>query len=234
MDRRLLSVLPPDCDKVTAEGWVSTPLPPSQTQTPAEVSHAHTPSLPPSQSHSQIQFLPTSQPPTHLPLTEDTPTPGLSTPTAKKKRGPKGWDGEIVPTPHSLTTPADGNAYDIFTPLRKIVTVPNVRDGSATSHVVVHCTLADIARATNLRIEDVAFAMCECGLLERIQEARRGGGTAVLDGTNATGITVTEDAAREQESDEHMVVGITREMVETVVKERRVKEMCLSLAHVLL
>lgn len=231
--RRLLSVLPPDCDKMTAEGWVSTPLPLSQMQTPAEVSHAHTPSLPPSQSHPQTRALSTSYPPTHLPLTEDIPTPGLSTPTTKKKRGLKGWDGEIVSSPHSLTTPADGNAYDIFTPLRKIVTVPNERDGSATSHVVVHCTLADIARATNLRIEDAAFALCECGLLERVQAARCTGGTTVFDGTNATGM-VTEDAAHVQENDEHMVVGITREMVETVVKERRVKEMCLSLAHVLL
>jgi hypothetical protein len=35
------------------------------------------------------------------------------------------------------------------------------------------------------------------------------------------------DGTREQ-------IGVTREMVETVAKERRVKEMCMSLVHVLL
>ncbi|KAL4069067.1 acyl-CoA N-acyltransferase [Scleroderma yunnanense] len=236
--RRLLSVLPPDCANVTTEGWVSMPLPLSQTQTPAEVSHAHTP-LPQSQPHTQTQALPISQTPTQLPPAEDIPTPGLSTPTIKRKRGPKGWDGEIDPShDHLRAAAADGNAYDIFTPLRKIVTVPNERDGSATSHVVVHCTLVDIARATNLRVEDAAFALCECGLLEGMQAVRHEGVTAVSDSTNSGGIMVTDDAARapvrNQASDEQVVVGITREMVEIVAKERRVKEMCLSLAHVLL
>lgn len=90
--------------------------------------------------------------------------------------------------------------------LRRIETISNP-DGSATSHVVVRCTLADIARATNLRVEDAAFALNECGLLTHVQVDSEG-------------------------TSEH--IGITREMVEAVAKERRVKEMCMSLAHVLL
>ena len=91
--------------------------------------------------------------------------------------------------------------------LRRIETTSN-SDGSATSHVVVQCTLADIARATNLRVEDAAFALNECGLLSHVQ--------------------ITGDGAKGQ-------IGITRDMVEAVAKERRVRDMMfMSLAHVLL
>lgn len=100
----------------------------------------------------------------------------------------------------------DPSTDPIFTSLRTVETTPNP-DGSATAHVVVQCTLADIARVTNLRVEDAAFALNECGLLMR----RRG-----ADGT-------AED-----------VVLVSREMVETVARERSVKKMCMSLAHVLL
>jgi hypothetical protein len=80
-------------------------------------------------------------------------------------------------------------------------------DGSATSHVIVRCTLQDIAKATDLRPEDAAFALNECGLLSQ----RQGDGDTCQD-----------------------VIAISREMVETVAKERRVKELCLDQAHVLL
>ena len=80
-------------------------------------------------------------------------------------------------------------------------------DGSATTHVIVRCTLHDIARATNLRPEDTAFALSECGLLSRHQS----NGESCQD-----------------------VIAISREMVEAVAKERRVKELCLDQAHVLL
>jgi hypothetical protein len=99
------------------------------------------------------------------------------------------------------------NAPDpLFTSLRSFVTTTNP-DGSATTHVVVKCTLSDIARATNLRIEDATFAMNECGML-RIR-------------------------GKEKEGDEGVIM-MTREMVERVAKERNVKRMCLDLVHVLL
>ena len=66
------------------------------------------------------------------------------------------------------------------------------------------CTLADIARATNLRIEDAAFALNECGLLVR----------------RKAGI-----------SDDDVIV-ITRSLVEQVAKERKVKIMYMDLSCV--
>jgi hypothetical protein len=73
---------------------------------------------------------------------------------------------------------------------------------------MVKCTLTDIARATNLRIEDAAFALNECGLLTKRRER---------DG---------------EEVSEEIVV--SREMIEQVAKERKVKRGCMVLAHVLL
>lgn len=81
-------------------------------------------------------------------------------------------------------------------------------DGSATTHVIVQCTLADIANATHLRIEDAAFAMHECGLLLRKKK---------VDGT-----------------DGEELIAISREMVESVARERGVKRMCMEVQHVLL
>ncbi|KAG9310343.1 acyl-CoA N-acyltransferase [Chiua virens] len=122
----------------------------------------------------------------------------------RRKRA-KGWDGEISDVASTGSIPYYTD--EALNTLRRIETVSNP-DGSATSHVVVHCTIADIARATNLRVEDAAFALNECGLLGHIQ----------MDNDSST---------RGQ-------IGITREMIEAVARERRVKEMCMSLAHVLL
>jgi hypothetical protein len=70
---------------------------------------------------------------------------------------------------------------------------------------MVNCALADLAHATNLRVDDAAFALNECGLLES---------KGSVDGKE--------------------VVCITREMVDKVGKERKVKIMLIDLAHVLL
>ncbi|EMD41398.1 hypothetical protein CERSUDRAFT_43341, partial [Gelatoporia subvermispora B] len=119
----------------------------------------------------------------------------------KRRKSTKGWDGE-EPAGGTLRTAQMSDVSDpVFTSLRTLETIANP-DGSATTQVVVRCTLADVARATNLRVEDTAFALSECGLL-----LRRG-------------------------QDEEVVVA--REMVETVAKERGVKRMCMSHAHVLL
>lgn len=165
-------------------------------------------------------------PPEYLQVTTDQWLPDISQLQSSednvvRRKRPKGWDGEIGDVASSGSTPHhfDGLyplahvgrrlsalSTEVLNSLRRIETVSNP-DGSATSHVVVQCTLAEIARATNLRVEDAAFALNECGLLAHVQ----------MDG----------EGTRER-------IGITREMVEGVVKERRVKEMCMSLAHVLL
>ena len=80
-------------------------------------------------------------------------------------------------------------------------------DGSATTHLAIKCTLLDIAGATNLRPEDAAFAMEECGLLSRVRTT--------------------------SETDSEIIV-ISREMVEAVAAKRKVKPAVLDLAHVLL
>ena len=89
-------------------------------------------------------------------------------------------------------------------------------DGSATTHVIVQCTLKDLAKATGLRVEDAAFALAECGLLRRKITKKSA--------------SRNEDGAIEDE--EYIVV--SREMVETVARERNVKRMCMDLKHVLL
>ncbi|KAH9949487.1 acyl-CoA N-acyltransferase [Amylocystis lapponica] len=140
----------------------------------------------------------------------------------KRRKSHKGWDGEglagtarlmdvsgIYAASHlsHILTCSSAHPDPIFTAFRTVETTPNA-DGSATAHVVVRCTLADIARATNLRVDDAAFALNECGLLVHRQR------------TNGTG---QED-----------LVMVSRAMVEAVAKERRVKRMCMDLAHVLL
>lgn len=70
--------------------------------------------------------------------------------------------------------------------------------------------MEDIAKSTNLRIDDAAFALNECGLLMRRLSLS------------------TEDEERVD------VVVITRRLVEQVAKERNVKRMYLDLSSVIL
>ncbi|TDL28905.1 acyl-CoA N-acyltransferase [Rickenella mellea] len=141
---------------------------------------------------------------------------------SRKKSNSKGWHGEkeIDPKTRSATPREIGgtthalsiNEFACISPaycaepmnsLRTARTTLNP-DGSATTHLVVKCTLADISKATFLREDDVAFALNECGLLTR---------RARLDGKDGT-----ED-----------VIAISREMVEAVATERKVKPTCIDL-----
>ena len=85
-------------------------------------------------------------------------------------------------------------------------------DGSITTHLSVKCTLADISRATSMRVEDIGFALKEAGLLERRhkkRENRKSGGHG--------------GDERDGEEDEPDMFVLSREMVEKVAKERHVK-----------
>jgi histone acetyltransferase MYST1 len=147
-----------------------------------------------------------------------------NTAVSKKRKRTKGFDGEIDPnvvTPPTTTNgtsspqvrlsrspnavSVDGSVDPLFTTQR---TVDAIRrdDGSAELHVTVACTVKDLADATNLRVEDAAFALHECGLL--LQK---------LSGVKA--------------EDQLVISGA---MVEKIAKERKVKAPCMDPGHVLL
>ncbi|KAG8940553.1 hypothetical protein FRC04_005191 [Tulasnella sp. 424] len=148
------------------------------------------------------------------------------------KRKIKGFDGEIDypkekdegPSATLVEQPTFGSIRTTHTE-----TTPN---GTTRQHLNIRCTLMDIARATGLRHEDVAFAMEECGLLMR--RKKEGNGQASSGngggGGGASGSNNAEGGAEEKE-----IIYVSAEMVEKVAKERRVKHRCiLDPAHVLL
>jgi hypothetical protein len=88
------------------------------------------------------------------------------------------------------------------TQLEKTYETVAAPDGSVAAHAVVRRTLADLARATNLRVEDATLALNECGLLVR----REGEGDTMT-----------------------IAIAISQEMVEAVARERNVEQMGQSL-----
>ena len=137
----------------------------------------------------------------------------------------------------------------MWTALRTVETRANA-DGSATTHVVVRCTLADVARACNLRVEDAAFALNECGLLVRRlppkpapdvnANSKHAPNAGDVDGGTGAGTGAGMGAGpgnsnnNTNNNNAGETLAITREMVEAVAREREVKRMCMDLAHVLL
>ncbi|KAH8120493.1 acyl-CoA N-acyltransferase [Phellopilus nigrolimitatus] len=118
------------------------------------------------------------------------------------------WEGGAENMYHSKDViAATSGANDVlFSRMRWMRTTANA-DGSVTTHVFARCTLEDISRATGLRIEDVAFTLHECGLLQRIK-------------------------ALDSEEMEEVIV-ISREMVEQIAEEFNVKKMCMEIKYVL-
>jgi histone acetyltransferase HTATIP/histone acetyltransferase MYST1 len=110
-------------------------------------------------------------------------------------------------------------------------------NGSATVDVVLRCTLRDIARATNLRVEDAAFALNEIGLLalrlssEDAEEVRQtlraeqdaGVGAGAGAGTGGVEPAPTDNANK--------FVFISRSMVERVAADRKVKVPCMEVEY---
>ena len=113
------------------------------------------------------------------------------------------------------------NVDELATDMRTIETVANP-DGSATSHVVIRCTLEKLAKATNLRVEDAAFALNECGLLTRRYK----------DSNNDLSHSTVKGNEKVDNTEE--VIMISREMIERVAKERKVKRTFMDFVHVLL
>ncbi|KAG6902009.1 hypothetical protein C0995_005657 [Termitomyces sp. Mi166 len=133
-----------------------------------------------------------------------------STAPKKKKNKLKGWAGEVEDANVDQDEVPLLCDDSIFTTHRPLVT-EHSGDGGATTHVMVSCKLSDIARATNLRVDDAAFALNEVGLL-------------------AMRITSEEDGG--EDGDKTGTVVLTRAMVEKVVKERNVKRPCMQMPFV--
>jgi histone acetyltransferase HTATIP/histone acetyltransferase MYST1 len=159
--------------------------------------------------------------PGFLEYSEQTPEPNGTAEVSRRKKRAKGYNGEAdpnaVPPPptngasspqvHVSRSPnavsVDGSVDPLFTTQRTVDTLRR-NDGSVELHVSVRCSLGDIAKATNLRVEDAAFALHECGLL---------------------GMKLSD----EESGDRLLISGA---LVEKVAAERKVKEPCINLAHV--
>ncbi|KAI0761183.1 acyl-CoA N-acyltransferase [Trametes elegans] len=161
---------------------------------------------------------------------------GSTSSRTKRRKSTKGWDGEEIPAAALAVRTAQLNDVNdpMWTSLRALETTAHA-DGSATTHVVVRCALADIARATNLRVEDAAFALNECGLLTRRGADAHAAAAPPVSAGASPGVDQDEHGGTDGgEGAEGVVIMVTREMVEAVAKRRDVKRMCMDLAHVLL
>lgn len=169
---------------------------------------------------------------------EDAESTSVTASAKKRKKSIKGWDGENGATDENGGGSQQGfvegklfcHAYTSakyvidpqFSSMRTFTTTM-LEDGSAETHVSVRCTLSDIARATNLRVEDAAFALNECGLLAKrihASENERSAGAGAEGGTGMAGVGAGD------------VIVLTRPMVEKVSRERNVKKPCMDIAFV--
>ncbi|GLB36731.1 putative MOZ/SAS family protein [Lyophyllum shimeji] len=212
--RQVLSTVPPDVKKITTfggfPGIVRSPSGDSEVTTPG------TSSVPPSSVNGNGIVAGAGS--GYL-TGNGTGGMGNGNGVPKKKKKPKGWAGEVEDPNLDLDdlplVQVDAEdppliepvptADPMFTTRRVFETTPR-EDGGAETHVSVRCTLADIARATNLRVEDAAFALNEVGMLV----------------SRAAGV----DGVGKEE------VVITRELVEKVATERNVKRPCMRMAFV--
>ena len=105
-------------------------------------------------------------------------------------------------------------------------------DGSASMHIIIKCTLEEISAATFLRVEDVAFAMHECGMLSRRVRVREASHSSRAISRTPEASTYADE--EEDEEEEEDIIVVSREMVEKVAQERNVKKMCMELQYVLL
>lgn len=135
----------------------------------------------------------------------------------KRNRGSRGWDGELAApsttstgsTTFTLRRNSHGQASAALVPRTK----RQEANALAGDHFAFPTSLADIADATNLRPDDVAFAMVESGLAQWRRKVRGEG----------------------DEEDELEELVITRELVEEVAERAKVRKAAyLEMAHVLL
>ncbi|KAJ7021058.1 acyl-CoA N-acyltransferase [Mycena alexandri] len=199
--RRVLQVLPPGSSKITSKG----PLPDLRSPS-RELEDEGTPSV--VNGHGSA-----------------TPTNGI--PKRKKYARTKGWDGEVSDL--SFLNAAPPTDAEFLSSFRTFEMTAN-ENGSATVDVVLRCTLRDIARATNLRVEDAAFAMNEIGLLalrlssedpDEVRQTLQAGQDVRANGGEPA--ATAEGASK--------FVFISRAMVERVAADRKVKVPCMKVEY---
>ncbi|KAJ6567747.1 acyl-CoA N-acyltransferase [Mycena vulgaris] len=193
--RRVLQALPPGYSKITSKGNLPDLRSPSR-----ELEDDGTPSV--------VNGNGASVPP--------------SNGVVKRKKRTKGWDGEVADLSFFGAAPATDAEF--LSSFRSFEMTRN-ENGSATVDVVLRCTLRDIARATNLRVEDAAFALNEIGLLalrlasEDVEEVRHT-------------LQAEQDAGTDTPADStNKFVFISRAMVERVAADRKVKVPCMEVEY---
>jgi len=164
-----------------------------------------------------------------LPACKDEPDPSTrSSPDSirKTKKSTKGWDGE-----RAAIVPGDSDAHRSssislfsepnFGSFRRTHTGPSQYGTRQVTHLSIKCNLGDIARATNLRVDDCAWAMREAGFLARPKHMPRANRSAHSD---------KKDGDVDGFGDE--IFFISREMVDQVAKEWGVKKMMMEVEYV--
>ncbi|KAG8892366.1 hypothetical protein FRB99_002779, partial [Tulasnella sp. 403] len=164
-----------------------------------------------------------------------TASPGHSRRSSlSRKKKLKGFEGEVnvEPDTNSNNGPSVAVVQEpTFGSIRTTHT-ETLPDGTSKTHLNIRCTLMDIARATGLRHEDVAFAMEDCGLLRRVKKEPNGK-TKKRESVDP-GEEVSNEGG-EEDAVEGEIIYVSAEMVELVAKERRVKhKSILDPAHILL
>lgn len=108
---------------------------------------------------------------------------------------------------------------------------------SGVKHRTVRCGLEDIAHATHLRLDDIAFALREAGLLTHRRSAQSNPAETSGEPSDSNRYTASENALNGAQDTKHqseIQIVITHEMIERVARERKVKPPYLDRAYVLL
>ena len=116
----------------------------------------------------------------------------------------------MVSSSHTLIGSAIDSTYDtdsVYSQKRWMRKSANP-DGSVTTHAFARCTLEDMSKATGMRMEDIAFALHESGMLKHME-------------------------AQEGTIGSKSVVLISRTMVEDIAKRFKIKRMVLETQYVL-
>jgi len=144
----------------------------------------------------------------------------------KSKKSTKGWDGERAdidtsnPETQRLSSSISLLSEPNFGSFRRTHTGPSEDGTQQVTHLSIKCSLGDIARATNLRVDDCAWAMREAGFLARSKRASQAKSGARPDKKDST------DGAGDE------MFFISKEMVEQIAKEWGVKRMMMEVEYV--